>query len=376
MFGQKGHKNGDTVRVRIPVRYKSALQTAINLNNTTETQTSITLVQRNIGVEFTSADMTLKMDLFSDRIIKPAMAQLASDIDQDGFATYWQGAGLVTPGAYTAGAPAAFTGVDVATLKPFSDAGAWLDINAAPRDGDRYVAVAPFAQAGIVDGLKSLFQSATEIADQYKRGLMGLAAGFEWVSTQTLPTFTCGTRVATGSTVNGSGNPVVGSTIVLGGTNAGTIVQGDQFTIAGVYAINPLTRVATNKLQIFTVQAGTSFTANAATVSVLPTISVTAPGETVSAAAADGAVVTFVGAASVKTDVNLAWHKDAMLVAFCELDSDLPGAKASMVRDPESGISVRYVEQYIIGTDILTKRFDCLYGWKCVRPSLMVRVQA
>lgn len=376
MFGKVGHKNGDTVNIRIPVRYKSAQQSAINLNNTTETNTSLQLLQRNIAVDFSTEDLKLKMDMFSDRILKPQMAQLASDIDQDGFKLFYQGAGLVTPGAYSSGAPAAFTGADVATLRPFLDAQARLDDQAAPRDDNRYAALTPSATAGVVDGLKSLFQSATEIAEQYKRGLMGLAAGLQFVMTQTLPTFTCGSRAATGSTVNGSGNPVTGSTIVLGGANSGTITQGDQFTIAGVYAINPLTRVATNKLQVFTVQSGTSFSGNAATVSVLPTISVTAPNETVSAAAADGAAITFVGAANVTTDVNLVWHKDAFMVAFCDLPTDLPGAEAYIAKDPESGISIRFAKQYDPQLDVVYHRADVLYGWKMVRPQLAVRVQA
>ena len=377
MFGKVGYKNGDTVNIRIPVRYKSAQQTAISLNNTVESNTSLQVLQRNIGVDFTTEDLKLKMDVFSDRILKPQMAQLASDIDQAGFATFYQGAGLTTPGSYTAGVPAAFTGADVSTLRAFLDAGARLDDAAAPRDDNRYAALTPSANAATVDALKGLFQSATEIADQYKRGLMGMAAGFQWVMAQTLPSFTCGTRVATGATVNGSGSPVTGSSIVLAqATSTGnTITQGDQFVIAGVYAINPLTRSASNKLQVFTVQTGVTFSANAATVSVLPTISVTAPNETVSAAAADGAIVTLLGAAGVSTDVNMVWYKDAFMVAFCDLPTDLPGAEAYMAKDPETGVSIRFAKQYDPQLDVVYHRADVLVGWKMVRPSLCQRVQ-
>jgi len=376
MFGKVGYKNGDTVNIRIPVRYKSALQTAIYLNNTTETNTSLQVLQRHIAVDFSTEDLKLKIDLFGDRVLKPQMAQLASDIDADGFKLFYQGASLVTPGVYTAGVPAAFTGADVSTLRPFLDAGAVLDTQAAPRDGDRYVALTPSASAAVVDGLKSLFQSATEIADQYKRGLMGLAAGLEWVMTQNLPTFTTGTRSATGWTVNGGGSPVTGTSITLtNGSVTTTATQGDQFVIAGVYSINPIARTATNKLQVFTVQADATAVAGNIALSVLPAINVTAPNETVSASAADGATVTFIGAANVTTDVNLVWHKDAYMVAFCDLPTDLPGAEAYIAKDPETGVSIRFAKQYDPQLDVVYHRADVLYGWKLVRPTLACRVQ-
>jgi len=376
MFGKVGYKNGDTVNIRIPVRYKSALQTAIYLNNTTETNTSLQVLQRHIAVDFSTEDLKLKIDLFGDRVLKPQMAQLASDIDADGFKLFYQGASLVTPGVYTAGVPAAFTGADVSTLRPFLDAGAVLDTQAAPRDGDRYVALTPSASAAVVDGLKSLFQSATEIADQYKRGLMGLAAGLEWVMTQNLPTFTTGTRSATGWTVNGGGSAVTGTSITLtNGSVTTTATQGDQFVIAGVYSINPIARTATNKLQVFTVQADATAVAGNIALSVLPAINVTAPNETVSASAADGATVTFIGAANVTTDVNLVWHKDAYMVAFCDLPTDLPGAEAYIAKDPETGVSIRFAKQYDPQLDVVYHRADVLYGWKLVRPTLACRVQ-
>jgi len=375
LFGKTGLKAGATVRVRVPVRYVSATGAAVQKNNSAETNTSITLTQRNIGMGFASIDRTLSIDDFNDRFIKPAMAQLASDIDADGFALYAKAQNLVTPGSYSAGSPAAFTGTDVSTLRPFLDAKARMTEKAVPADGDMYVAVTPAASAGLVDGLKSLFQSASEIADQYKRGLMGMAAGFQFVEAQTLPTFTAGTRAATGATVNGN---TTGSSIVLASAgNTLTYVAGDTFTIAGVYSINPLTRAATNKLQIFTVQATqTSSGGGAVTLSILPSINITSPNQTVSAQAASGAAIVMTSAASVATDVNIAWHKSAFLVAFADLETDLPGAEASKMTDPETGITLRMVGQHNVETDETVYRLDVLYGWAIVRGEHVCRVQA
>ncbi len=374
LFGKTGMKAGDTVRVRIPVRYVSATGAAVNKNNSVETQTSITLTQRNIGMGFLTKDRTLSIDDFSKRFIEPAMAQLAADIDQDGFAIYYKANNLVTPGSYSSGSPAAFTGADVGTLRPFLDAKARLTEQAVPKDDKLYAAVTPSCSAAMVDGLKSLFQSATEIADQYKRGLMGLAAGMQFVENQSYPSFTTGTRAATGAAVDGT---QTGSSLLLKSAgNAKTYVRGDQFTIAGVYAINPLTRVATNKLQIFTVQTTvTSGAGGDVTLSISPSINVTAPNQTVSASAVGDSAIVMIGAASVSSEVNMVWHESAVLVAFCDLDTDLPGAEASKMTDPESGITLRMVGKYDIDTDEVVYRLDVLYGWQIVRAQHVARVQ-
>jgi hypothetical protein len=372
-FGVRGFKAGDTVRIKIPPRYVSTTGAAIIKNDTTESTTSITLTQRNLGLGALSKDVTLSIEGLME-FVEPVMAQLAADIDKDGYALYYKAENLTTPGSYTAGVPAAWTGADVSTLRPFLDAKARLMEKAAPDNGQLYVAVSPAASAGLVDGLKSLFQSASEIADQYKRGLMGMAAGFQFVESQNLPTHTNGTRTNTTPLIDG--NQTGASILLKGAGNAVTIKRGDQFTIGGVYAINPLTRVATNKLQVFSVQAdATTSAGGAVTVSVVPSINVTSPNQTVSAQAADGATVTWMGAASASTDVNFAWHKDGIMVAFFDLDADLPGAEVAKATDPDTGLTVRIAKQYNAETDEVVFRADVLYGWQIVRGSQVCRVQ-
>jgi len=373
-FGMNGFKGGDTVRIKLPPRYISATGAAIQKNNTVNSTVPITLVQRNIGIGAITKDMTLSIDSLM-QFVDPIMAQLASDIDSDGFALYYKAQNLTTPGAYSAGSPAAWTGADLATLRPFLDAKARLREKGMPTDDRAYVAVTPAQSAGIVDGLKSLFQDATQVAEQYKRGLMGIAAGFQWLESQTMPTHTNGTRaLGAGAAIDGA---QTGSSLLLKSVgNAVTITRGDQFTVAGVYAINPLTRVATNKLQVFTVQTATTSSAGgAATVSVVPAINVTSPGQTVSAGAADSAAVLWMGAASASTEVALAWHKDGMYVAFFDLDSNLPGAEAGKATDPTTGMTVRVAKQYNAETDEVVFRADVLYGFSVVRGELMSRVQ-
>jgi hypothetical protein len=376
LFGKVGYKNGSTIRVRIPVRYSSGIGSAIVLNNSVESETSITLIQRNIGMAFTSLDLTLSIDLFRERFIEPAMAQLASDVDSDGYALFYKAQSLATPGAYTSGIPAAWTGADVGTLRPYLDAQARLTEQAAPVDNMRYAAISPSANAAIVDSLKSLFQDSTQIADQYKRGLMGLAAGLEWVQSQSIPSFTSGSWSNSGSPIYVAAGSS-GSTFVLHnvGNNA-VINHGDQFVIANVFAINPLTRKSTGKLQVFTVQAqATASSTGVVTVVATPAVNVTAPDQTVSAAPVDGAAVTFLGTANTTTDANLVWHRDAFMFACCDLTDDLPGAEAYTARDPVSGLVVRLVRQYLSTPDEVQTRVDILYGYQCVRPQLAATVR-
>lgn len=373
-FGLKGRKAGETIRVKVPPRFISATGAAVQKNNIVEDTVSLTLIQRNIGLGVLSKDATLSIDGL-EQYVAPAMAQLASDIDKDGFALYYKAENLVTPGAYSSGSPAAFTGADVATLKPFLDAKARLAEKGAPEDGSLYVAITPSVSAGLVDALKGLFQSSSEIADQYKRGLMGMAAGFEFLQTQTLPTHTNGTRTNVTPLVDGASQAGT-SLLVKGAGNAVTIKRGDQFTLAGVYAINPLTRSATNKLQVFSVQAdATTSAGGAVTLSILPSINVTSPNQTVSATAADGATLLWMGANGVSSEVSIAWHKDAMLVAFMDLESDLAGATVGKATDPVTGLTVRVVEQYNVETDEVVRRVDVLYGFAVARGALMARVQ-
>jgi len=254
-FKDGDYKSGDTITIKLPPRYISATGAAIQKNNTTNSTVSLVLTQRNIGIGAISKDLTVSVAGLM-QFLDPMAAQLMSDIEQDGFALYYKAENLVTPGAISSGSPAAWTGAEVATLKPFLDAKARMTEKAIPTDNQRYVAITPANSAGVVDGLKGLFQAADQIADQYKKGLMGMTAGFEFLETQCTVTHTNGTRTNTTPLINGT---QTGASILMKGAgNTVTVKRGDQFTIAGVYQINPLTRVASNKLQVFSVQADAS----------------------------------------------------------------------------------------------------------------------
>jgi len=374
IFRNSTFNSGDTVTIKIPPRYLSTTGATIVKNNTTQTSTTITITQRNAGVGFTSKQLTLSLGDFYSNVASPLMAQLAADIESDGYTELFNGAqGLVTPGAYTAGAPAQWTGADISTLRPFNDARARLKDQAGGQE--MFAALSPSAQAGLVDGAKALFNPNPTISDQYMKGVLTRYAGIEFVESQALPRFTSGTRTSTGATVNGTLSTGATSVVLASAGASKTYVVGDQFTVAAVYSVNPLTRVSTGKLQVFTVQTlQTSSGGGAVTLSFLPAMVTSGKDQTVNRAITDTDAVTFYGAASTASDVNLVWCKDALLFAACDLSDDMDGVKVNKERDPITGITLRMMSGTDITEDEAIKRLDVMYGWKCVRPQLAVRV--
>lgn len=395
-FGKEGAKIGDTLRIRIPVRVTSVTGPAASPQNTTETKIPLAIqTQRHTDFQYTTKDLALSLDDFSETVIKPAMAQLASDIDQDGMATIIGGTiaagayagsysginALATPGTYVAGTPAQWTGDDLSTLRPFLDARALLKMAAAPDDNHK-VLINPFASAGVVDSLKSLFQSSTQISEQYLKGYMGTTAGFEFNESQNLPVFTAGTREQTGGVVTTTSTEG-DSTLAVTISGTQTVVQGDQFTVAGVYAVNPLNRTSTGKLAMFVATATVAAVGGAIVIPVSlgqaagPAISASGQYQTVSALPQSGAAVTFMGAAGATTQVNIAYSPQAFALGVASLaDVGDEGAMCYTATDEDAGLELRYVYQYSAQTDLSTRRVDILYGWQLVRPSLAVRIQA
>lgn len=367
-FAVGGAKIGDTLRIRKPSRYTVRSGAAASVQDHTEAYTTLVLdQQKGIDLSFTSAELTMKLDDFSDRIIKPAISQLANQIDYDGMALYKNVHHLV-------GTP----GTTPATALVYLDAGVKLTNAAAPIDDQRYVVINPAANAATVDALKGLFQSSSDIAKQYKSGNMGNSLGFNFSQTQNVNVHTVGpmggvplvdVAAQTGSTLNTKGWTAAA---------AARVKKGDVFTIADVYEVNPQTRASTGQLQQFVVTADKSSAADGTmAIGIYPPL-VAAAGAlgTVSALPADGAALTFVGTASALYPQNLAFHRDAFTLACAdlELSPGLPASAKSRISDPRLGISLRLQAYYDGSNDVNAWRFDVLYGWACPRPELACRI--
>jgi hypothetical protein len=248
-YGVSGAKIGDTLNIRKPARYIGRSGTALAVEDHTETSVPLVLnTQFGVDISFTSKELALSIDDFSKRILAPAVATIANKIDRDGLALYSSiNHAVGTPGTL----PSA--------LKTYLQAGQKLDEAAAPRDGNRSLVVSSGMEVEIVDALKGLFQSSTEIKNQYESGNMGKTAGFKWSMDQNVVTHTVGPL---GGTPLTNGVPAQGATtLVTDGWTASAALrlrQGDVFTIAGVFDINPQSRASTGALQQFVVTANAS----------------------------------------------------------------------------------------------------------------------
>jgi hypothetical protein len=382
-FAVVGAKIGNTVNVRKPGRFIGTTGPALNVEDFNETSVPVTLsTQFHVDTQFTTQDLALSLDMFSDRVLKPAIAAIANKIDRDGMSmATLQTANIVG----TAGTPP--TG-----LITYLTAGAYLDSEGAPRDGRRSCIVEPFTSATIVDSLKGLFVPNDRIGSQYEKGLMGRdSAGMNWKMDQNVVSQTFGSNSTTTVTASVATTTATGfltsgwastSTITLTAANTGTmnLNAGDTITIDGVFAVNPQNRQAygTNKLRNFVVKSTVAI-ASGSSVSVVVSPAVITAGQfqnvSIPTTSATAAVTQFNKVGTVSPQ-NIIMHRNAFTMACCDLELPEGVHFAGRASDKEIGLSMRVVRQYTINNDSIPTRLDVLYGWAPLYPELACRVAA
>ena len=362
-FAVEGAKIGSTLRIRLPDRALVTDGAALQVQADNEQFTTLTVSsQKHIGVNFTSAELTMQLDDFAERVLKPRVSQLASSVDADVATSY--------KGIYnTVGTP----GTTPATSLVLLQANQKLNEFATPMD-QRYATVNPAANAGLVEGMKGLFNPTGTISRQFKNGMMceGILGLDEINMSQSISNHTngdWGTAITVTSTVSTEGQ----STLPISFTGSSkTWNVGDVFTIGSVFAVNPQTRQSTGSLQQFTVTA-VATGSSTATLSISPAIYTSSNAlATVNSFPQASAVVTMVGSANTGYPQNLIYHKDA--ISFATADLLLPQGVDMASRQVHNGISLRIVRQYDINNDRLPCRIDVLYGFSAIRPVTAVRL--
>jgi hypothetical protein len=360
-FARTGAKIGNTLRIRLPNDYVVNTGPAITPQGTNEQNTTLTVAtQKNVPVSFGTAEKTMSLDDYSERILAPAVNRLAASMAADlisvgnaasnlSFKTDGSG-NLVTP--------------DMST---WLDAGAKLSNNLAPRM-DRTVILDMLTEARTVPQMAGLLNPQKKISDQYETGMITTdTLGFDWYDDQTVQIHTNGTFSA--GTVNGAGQ--TGNTLTVNAIT-GTLNQGDIITIAGVQAINRLTGQTQGTLRQFVVTANVA--SGATSIPIYPAI-VPAPAafNTVTASPANGAAISLVLPASTSYRQNLAFYPEAFTLATADLEMPTSGVVSS-ARAMFDGVSMRMIEAYDVMSDSLITRLDILYGFAAVRPEWAVAV--
>lgn len=366
-FAVQGAKIGSTLRIRLPDRALVTDGAALQVQDDNEQFTTLTVsTQKHIGMNFTTAELTMQLDDFADRVLKPRVSQLAASIDADVANVYKN----IFASVGTAGTTPATSLVLLQAQQKLNESAAGMN--------SRYATVSPAANAGLVEGMKGLFNPTDTVSKQFKNGMMGTGVlGLDEINmSQSILQHTTGTRDASAATIVAATVTTQGATTInlSQASVTTTLTVGDVFTIAGVNAVNPQTRQSTGSLQQFVVtEANTASGGTWTSVKVLPAMYTSTNAlATIDAFPLINAVVTFIGTASTQYPQNLVYHKDA--ITFATADLLLPQGVDMASRQVHNGISLRIVRQYDINNDRMPCRIDVLYGYSVIRPAMACRL--
>lgn len=361
-FAVSGAKIGSTLRIRLPNDFTVTTGPALSVQDTSEQSTTLVLAtQKHVDVGYSTADRTLSLDDYSKRVLAPMVNNLAGAVAVDimngsegGICNFVANQdssnNIISPIAQT-----------------YLRSGAKLSNNSGPT-GNRKVVNSPDTQATVVATLSGLLNPASEISRQYVTGKMYDALGFIWLEDQTTIAHTNGALAQGSATVNGANQTGLSLTVnaLANGLNIGDII-----TIAGVFAVNRITKQSYGQLRQFVVTANVA--SGSTSIPIYPAI---VPGvggqpvqyQTVTVSPANGAAVNPTNglAASASYTKNFAYAPEAVTLATADLE--MPKNVHEAARESFDGVSMRMVTDYFIGTDQLITRLDVLYGYLWIRP--------
>jgi hypothetical protein len=355
----RGYSPGATINIKKPPRYVYRAGRVAVPQSTVETTIPLTLSQGGCDLNFTGFERTLSLQQMEGKL-QAAMATVANEVDRQGlqlarFATFNC---IGTPGTLPttqALALAAITGVNQR-----------LDEMAAPRDRQRALIMNPALNGAAIQGFAGLFNGQTTLEKQFQKGMMVDSLGLSYAMDQNVDLHTNGTAVVGTNTVNGAGQQ--GATITVNALN-GTVTKGTKITFAGIFAVNPQSRVSTGTLAQFVVTADA---ANAATsLSISPAIVNSGAFQNVTASPANGAAITIFGTASGSFNTNVGFHKDAFTLAMVPMYAPPSGKGViDVAQESYKGMNLKVTEFYDGINDNYILRIDVLFGWAATYPEL------
>ena len=362
-FAKTGAKIGDSLKIRLPNRFTIRTGATLSTQDVAEESTTLQVAtQKGVDTTFSSNELTLSLDDFADRILEPAMAVLAANIEADALSMYkdvWN--------VYDQDATAFALSSMLGGRKILND-------TLTPMDNNRTALLTTDAAVKFMTDTKGLFQDSNALSKQFKDGVIGRTAGFDVYENTLLVPHTTGTAAKTTTyTVNGAitTNGTAAVTVATGST---TFAIGDVFTVAGCFRVHPETKVSTGVLQNFVVTA--AYSGGAGSLAFSPAVYTSGALQNVVAAGmANGSAIVKIGAGASETLTNnLVFHRDAF--AFATADLQMPDGVDFSAREVYDGISLRIVRQYAISTDTFPCRIDVLYGYKTIRPQMAARLHA
>lgn len=355
-FGKAGEKIGSQLRIRLPNDYTVRHGPALSVQDTAEQQTTLTMAtQDGVDVSFTTADLLLSLDDFSERILLPMMNNLAGSVASTIMNNSAEAICNISANLDANGV------IQTPNAGTFLDANATLSLNSAPMIGHKIIND-PRTEARLVTSLSGLLNPNTAISDQYYDGVMYKALNSLWFSDQTVIKHTAGTFTA--GEVDGADQD---GPILTVKNMVGTLEVGDIVTVEDTFAVNRVTKETTGELRQFVVTV--QFTGGVS-LNVYPSIIPAVDGEpvqyqTVEESPADGADISLFTKPSVTYRKNFRYAPQMITMATGDLP--LPANKV-VARHKYDKVSMRMISDYVIGTDQDVTRLDVLFGSLVVRP--------
>lgn len=366
-FAQQGAKIGETVQVRTPNRFKVREGRTYERSLIRERGFEVSLDrQRGVDLAFTTEDLTLDLDRFSDRILKPAAKQLATHIEWDvlslahrvGQTVYGSSQGL-TVGEVLAGKR-------------------YLDDSLAPTSGRRGL-FCPAHKRSMTKSIRRQYNPGAYVSQVYQDRRFSRLSGFEYHDTTVMPAFTSGatehglTNLAVKTALSGNNQ----SSCEIRGGDFG-LLPGDSFMFDQVYAVHPETKVPYTYLKQFSVVSVETEGSNKR-VTFTPKLDLRGPYKNVSIGRDKSRETIGVGTKLHKPfpaggfmESSLLYHPDAF--AFVTADLEVPRGVDFAARESHDGLSMRLVRDYDSKRDQMLCRFDVLYGYCLLDESLACRV--
>jgi hypothetical protein len=360
-YAKTGAKIGDTLRIRLPNQYAVRTGMTMSAQNTVEEKVDLT-VNNVMGVDlnFTSEDLALSLDDFSDRILDPALSVLAANLESAVYTLLYKKVYNLVNGD---GAALTFTHIAQARQK--------LTENLAPTS-QRSCILTPTHTTKFGTDTKGLFHDSDSIVEQWREGSIGRTQAATFYENTVFADHTTGTAVSGDTLYNVSAGSQTGSTITVD-TGTTSFLVGDVITLAGCNSVHPETKVSTGQLQQFVITANSG--TSATTLSISPAITVSGARQNVSASPTNGGAVSKIGAgASELLNGSLMFHKHAF--AFATADLPLPKGEDMASRAVVDDISVSIVRGFNISDRTFPARLDVLWGAAAIRPQLATRIHA
>ena len=368
-----GYKVGATIDVRRPADFTVRDGKVATAQDVIEGSVPVTVdKQKGIDFKFTSQDLTLNIGDLSERVMKPAMIQLANQVDLDMMGLYNEIPNHVT-----------IPSGGINSYADFALAPTLMDQLGIPQDS-RSAILTPTDYWAMLGSQTALYiNQAAQGA--YRNATLGQIGGVDTYMSQNFPTHTTGSRTGTDTAdlavVDGyytwaATKDSVSVTFHIDGAAAdapGYWVKGDTFTVSDVYSVNPVTKATTGVLKKFVVMANATTASNEGDVTIWPPMILSGAHQNcyVSTGDIDNNTVTYQGVASTAYQQNLFFHKNAFALTMVPMVKP-PGA-VDVGRRSYKGISVRVIPYYDGTNDDSNWRLDILYGVDAIDTRLAVR---